>query len=71
MITQIPPTNSPIADPLAHILALETSGRVGSVALGIGPRMLAVRHFSHGMRHAVALLPMIQEMITAQGWRPQ
>ncbi|MEI8194458.1 MAG: tRNA (adenosine(37)-N6)-threonylcarbamoyltransferase complex dimerization subunit type 1 TsaB [Phycisphaerae bacterium] len=53
-----------------RILALETSGRVGSVAVGLGPQLLAVRHFSHGMRHAVALMPMVQELVAAQGWRP-
>lgn len=54
-----------------RILALETSGRVGSVAVGLGPQLLAVRHFPHGMRHAVALMPMVQELVAAQGWRPR
>ena len=60
----------------SRILAIETSGRVGSVALGLGtpgaarPTTVCVEHFAHGMRHAVALMPTIQRLVAQQGWRP-
>ena len=42
-----------------RILALETSGRIGSVAVAQGQDLLAARTFSHTMRHAdLARLPL-------------
>lgn len=53
-----------------RIVALETSGRLGCVALAQGPHLLAERRFTHGMRHAVELLPTLRAMLGEQGWRP-
>jgi tRNA threonylcarbamoyladenosine biosynthesis protein TsaB len=53
-----------------RILAIETSGRVGSVALARGAELLAEESFSHGMRHAVALLPTIARLCTDADWQP-
>ncbi len=49
-------------DGFEHSVAVETSGRLGGVALGRGDEVLAVRQFSAGMRHAVELLPTIDEL---------
>jgi len=51
-------------------LALETSGRTGSAALAIDGRVLREASFAHGLRHAAHLLPLIDEMCRAEGWRP-
>ena len=44
-------------DPL--ILAIETSGRLGSVALAQGTRLLGERHFTGRMRHSAEVFPAI------------
>ncbi|HEY0010162.1 MAG TPA: tRNA (adenosine(37)-N6)-threonylcarbamoyltransferase complex dimerization subunit type 1 TsaB [Tepidisphaeraceae bacterium] len=51
-------------------LALETSGRIGSVALVEDGRVVAADQFSHGLQHAAGLLPMIDRLTTARGWKP-
>ncbi len=54
-----------------RILALETSGRIGSVAVAQGPNLLAARTFSHTMRHAADLMPTVAELTAAAGWQPR
>ncbi len=54
-----------------RILALETSGRTGSVAVAQGPALLATRELSSTMRHAVELMPAIRDLTREQGWRPE
>jgi tRNA threonylcarbamoyladenosine biosynthesis protein TsaB len=54
--------------PPPRILALETSGRLGSVAVALGPTLLAVRQLSPDQRHAVELMPAIRDLTQAQGW---
>jgi len=56
------------ADP--RILALETSGRTGSVAVALGPTLLATRQLPSTMRHAVELMPAIRDVTRGQGWQP-
>ena len=51
-------------------LAIETSGRVGSVAVAVDGEAVAAEHFSHGLRHAAGLVPIIDRLCAAQGWRP-
>jgi tRNA threonylcarbamoyladenosine biosynthesis protein TsaB len=51
-------------------LALETSGRIGSVALVDGERILAEQTFQHGLQNAAKIIPIIDQMIVAQGWSP-
>ena len=53
-----------------RILALETSGRTGSVAVAQGPALLATRELSSTMRHAVELMPAIRDLTRGQGWQP-
>lgn len=51
----------PPSDRAGWNLAIETSGRIGSVALGRGADVLEIRTFSANLRHAVELLPTIDE----------
>ena len=53
-----------------RILAVETSGRVGSVALAEGERVVAEASFGQGLRHAAELLPTIDRLTREQGWTP-
>lgn len=54
----------------AKILALETSGRAGSVALALGPELLDTGMFSGPQRHAVELHPTVDELFRRHGWTP-
>lgn len=54
-----------------RIVAIETSGRTGSVAVALGPQILDERIFSGSQRHAIELMPTIRELIAAQGWQPR
>ncbi len=53
-----------------RIVAIETSSRVGTVAVAHGPRILGQRQFSKAMRHAVELMPAIRDLTRDQGWKP-
>lgn len=52
-------------------LALETSGSVGSVAIGRGREVLEARSFPSARQHAADLLPAIDALCRAQGASPQ
>lgn len=52
------------------ILALETSSRVGSVALGIGEKMLAETTFSEPLKHSAEIFPSIYELTGRFGYKP-
>ncbi|NNM87213.1 MAG: tRNA (adenosine(37)-N6)-threonylcarbamoyltransferase complex dimerization subunit type 1 TsaB [Phycisphaerae bacterium] len=54
-----------------RIVAIETSGRIGSVAVGLGPQFLAERQFTAGMNHAIELMPTLRDLTVAQGWQPR
>src|SRR4051794_28252516 len=51
-------------------LAIETSGRVGSVAAVVDGLVREERNFAHGLQHAAKILPMIDEVVRGQGWGP-
>ncbi|HTV48626.1 MAG TPA: tRNA (adenosine(37)-N6)-threonylcarbamoyltransferase complex dimerization subunit type 1 TsaB [Phycisphaerae bacterium] len=51
-------------------VALETSSRIGAVAVGAGAVLLAQRQFSSTMRHAVELMPTLADLVKEQGWKP-
>jgi tRNA threonylcarbamoyladenosine biosynthesis protein TsaB len=53
-----------------RLLILETSGRIGEVALAEGPSLLAVRLLDEGRRHARDLAPTVAELLRARGWAP-
>lgn len=52
------------------ILAVETSGRWGSVALGKGEDVLVERPFSSPMRHSAELFPAIAALLAETGCTP-
>lgn len=51
-------------------MAIETSGRIGSVAVGQGGELLAERHFSADKQHAGELLPTMDSLAKQFGWAP-
>lgn len=52
-------------------LAVETSGRAGSVAMALGPRLLGQRCFSGPMRHGAELFPAVSELLGECGRKPR
>jgi len=52
------------------ILALETSGRIGSVALALGPQLLAETVFSAPMAHSSEIFPAISALLKRLGRKP-
>ncbi len=51
-------------------LAIETSGRLGSVALSEDGRVIAEDRFAHGLQHAAQIIPRIDALCRAAGWSP-
>ena len=45
------------------ILTVETSGRTGSVAIAIGPQLLAEAFFTGPMRHSAEIFPVTQSLL--------
>lgn len=54
----------------AKIIAIETSGRLGSLAAAIGPEMLAEYRFSDNQRHTAELMSMLDQLCRDCGWQP-
>jgi len=52
-------------------IAIETSSRFGSVALGFQGNLLAESHFSEPFRHSSELLPAIKTLLDQEGFTPQ
>ncbi len=52
-------------------LALETSGRIGSIALMECDQIVATDAFAHGLQHAATILPMIDRLTRSRGWSPK
>ena len=57
--------------PMPRVLAIETSGRVGSIALAEGGVIVAEEVFPHGLKHAAEIIPMIDRLCRSQGWGPK
>jgi tRNA threonylcarbamoyladenosine biosynthesis protein TsaB len=53
-----------------RILALETSGRFGSVAAMTDDKLLAEIELNPALRSASSLAPAIKELLARAGWRP-
>ncbi len=53
-----------------NILAIETSGRIGSVALATGCELKQSARFRADSNHAAELLPTIDELCRPLGWTP-
>ncbi|MBN1973888.1 MAG: tRNA (adenosine(37)-N6)-threonylcarbamoyltransferase complex dimerization subunit type 1 TsaB [Sedimentisphaerales bacterium] len=52
------------------ILAIETSSRIGSVALGFGDKIAGIASFSGFMRHSAEIFPAIEELLAGSGINP-
>ncbi len=55
---------------MARALAIETSGRIGSVAVVRDGAVLCEEQFSHGLKHAAGILPLIDRLCREQQWKP-
>ncbi len=55
---------------MPRALAIETSGRIGSIATVDGESILAEDTFQHGLQNAAQILPIIDRLTRAQGWLP-
>jgi tRNA threonylcarbamoyladenosine biosynthesis protein TsaB len=51
-------------------LAIETSSRIGSVALVEDGKVIVEEHFPHGLKHAAEMIPMIDRLCAQRGWGP-
>lgn len=56
---------------MLRALAIETSGRIGSIALVEAGRVLAEQQFEHGLQNAAKIIVIIDEAVRAAGWRPR
>lgn len=52
-------------------LAIETSGRVGSIATAIDGVIAREEVFEHGLQNAAKILPIIDQLCRAQRWQPR
>ena len=53
-----------------RIVAIETSGHIGSVAVACGDKFLAEREFSAPLRHTTELMPKLDELCKDMSWLP-
>jgi tRNA threonylcarbamoyladenosine biosynthesis protein TsaB len=56
--------------PALPALAIETSGRIGSVALAGDGKLLAEQPFPHGLAHAARIIPVIDSLSRAHDLKP-
>jgi tRNA threonylcarbamoyladenosine biosynthesis protein TsaB len=59
------------SSPAPRLLILETSGRVGCVAVAEGEAVRAARRLDEARRHARDLAPAVADLLAGQGWRPR
>ena len=57
--------------PKPLILAVETSGRTGSVAIALGEQMLSEAHFSGPMRHSAEIFPAVHKLLVRFSRKPK
>jgi tRNA threonylcarbamoyladenosine biosynthesis protein TsaB len=55
---------------MPRALAIETSGRIGSIATVDDGQVLSEEEFPHGLQHAAHILPIIDRLTRAQNWKP-
>ncbi len=55
---------------MSRVLAIETSGRVGSIALGERGEIVAQEDFPHGLKHAAEIIPIIDRLCRSKNWGP-
>jgi tRNA threonylcarbamoyladenosine biosynthesis protein TsaB len=63
------PLVNPSNSILTRALAIETSSRVGSVALVENGQVLAEETFPHGLQHAARIIPAIDELCQRLAWK--
>lgn len=51
-------------------LAIETSGRMGQIGLGVDGRLLADRFLDESRRHARDLMPLCRDLLVQLDWTP-
>ncbi|HEY2589066.1 MAG TPA: tRNA (adenosine(37)-N6)-threonylcarbamoyltransferase complex dimerization subunit type 1 TsaB [Tepidisphaeraceae bacterium] len=56
---------------MCRALAIETSGRTGSIALVDDERVMVEDEFPHGLQHAAEMIPRIDRLCHDRGWSPQ
>lgn len=56
---------------MSRVLAIETSGRVGSIALAERGEIVAVEDFPHGLKHAAEIIPIIDRLCRSKNWGPK
>jgi tRNA threonylcarbamoyladenosine biosynthesis protein TsaB len=54
-----------------RVLILETSGKVGRVALAQGNELLGDQRLDEARRHARDLVPAVAGLLAARGWQPK
>jgi tRNA threonylcarbamoyladenosine biosynthesis protein TsaB len=54
-----------------RLLILETSGRVGQVALALGAHLRRTRQLDETRRHARDLAPAVAELLATENWKPR
>ncbi|HEY7086994.1 MAG TPA: tRNA (adenosine(37)-N6)-threonylcarbamoyltransferase complex dimerization subunit type 1 TsaB [Tepidisphaeraceae bacterium] len=52
-------------------LAIETSGRIGSIAIVEDEQVASEEQFPHGLQHAAQIIPIIDRLCRAQGQGPK
>jgi tRNA threonylcarbamoyladenosine biosynthesis protein TsaB len=57
--------------PKPLILAIETSGRTGSVAIALGEKMLSEAHLPGPMRHSAEIFPAVQGLLERFSRKPK
>jgi tRNA threonylcarbamoyladenosine biosynthesis protein TsaB len=56
---------------MPRAIAIETSGKTGSIALADGSSVLVEEQFPHGLKHAAEIVPIIDRLCRARGWGPR
>jgi tRNA threonylcarbamoyladenosine biosynthesis protein TsaB len=54
-----------------RLLLLETSGRIGQIALAESERLLGIRRLDEARRHARDLAPAVRDLLAEQHWQPR
>lgn len=55
---------------MSRALAIETSGRIGSVAIVENGSVISEDQFPHGLQHAAEMIPRIDRLCAQRGWKP-
>lgn len=56
---------------MTRALAIETSGRTGSIATVIDGQIAREETFTHGLQNAAKILPIIDQLCRGQNWSPR